>query len=221
MISVSFFVALDYNVVDSEESYHTMYQEMTSGWIELITGPMFAGKSQELIRRLTTLLYANKKIIAFKPSIDNRYDASKIATHNGGKYEAHAIDSIDKIWNFVKDDAEVVAVDEVQFFGKDAIDIFERLANSGKRVIAAGLDMDFRGESFGIMPDLMARAEFVTKLEAACTICGKAATRSQRLIDGKPAFYEDPLIVVGAKEEYEARCRKHHYVPHRDGGQNI
>ena len=192
-----------------------MYQELQKGWIEVITGPMFAGKSEELIRRIKTLSYAHQKIMAFKPSIDNRYDKSAIASHDGDKYEAFAIKKAADIQNYVKPDTQVVAIDEVQFFGKEVIQICEDLADKGVRVIAAGLDMDFRGEPFGPMPELLARAEFVTKLTAACTVCGCAATRTQRIINGKPANYDDPVILVGAKESYEARCRKHHIVPNK------
>ena len=175
-----------------------MYQELQKGWIEVITGPMFAGKSEELIRRIKTLSYTKMKIVAFKPAIDNRYDKTAIASHDGEKY-----------------DTQVVAIDEVQFFSDDIVSICESLADRGIRVIVAGLDMDFRGEPFGPMPQLLARAEIVTKLTAVCTCCGCAATRTQRLIDGKPAKYNDPIIQVGAKESYEARCRKHHIVPDR------
>lgn len=190
-----------------------MYQELQKGWIEVICGPMFAGKSEELIRRIKTLSYAHQKIIAFKPAIDNRYDKTAIASHNGGKYQAFAIKKASDILELTPSDAQVVAVDEVQFFGTEIIEICESLADKGIRVIVAGLDMDFRGEPFGPMPGLLARAEFVTKLTAACTVCGCAATRTQRLVDGKPAALDQPIILVGAKESYEARCRKHHIVP--------
>lgn len=191
-----------------------MYQELQKGWVEVITGPMFAGKSEELIRRITTLSYAHKKIMAFKPEIDNRYDRSKIATHLGNKYEAHAIKDINEIWNYLTPDVEVVGIDEAQFFSHDIVDIVEKLADQGKRVIIAGLDLDFKGQPFGAMGELLCRAEFVTKLEAACTVCGCGATRSQRLINGKPAPIDAPTVLVGAEENYEARCRKHHVLPH-------
>lgn len=190
-----------------------MYQELQKGWIEVITGPMFAGKSEELIRRVTTLSYANKKIVAFKPKIDDRYDVSKISAHNGEKYEAFAISEAKEILEHVDSSVQVVAIDEIQFFTKDILPIVEHLAEAGCRVICAGLDMDFRGKPFGIMPLLLAEAEIVTKLEAACTVCGCGATRTQRLVNGKPANYKDPIVMVGAKESYEARCRKHHVVP--------
>ena len=192
-----------------------MYQELQKGWIEVICGPMFAGKSEELIRRVKTLSYAHQKIVAFKPAIDNRYDKSAIASHDGEKYQAFAIKSAEDILPLVESDVQVVAIDEVQFFKDNIVSICESLADRGVRVIVAGLDTDFRGEPFGVMPLLLARAEFVTKLSAACTVCGCAATRTQRLVDGKPANYDDPIILVGAKESYEARCRKHHIVPNK------
>ncbi|MCI1734737.1 MAG: thymidine kinase [Bacilli bacterium] len=190
-----------------------MYQELQKGWIEVITGPMFAGKSEELIRRIKTLTYTKMKIMAFKPAIDNRYDKTAIASHDGAKYEAYAVKEAKSILELVRPDTQVVAIDEVQFFSNDIIGICESLADRGVRVIVAGLDLDFRGEPFGPMPELLARAEFVTKLTAVCTVCGCAATRTQRMINGKPADYNDPIIKVGAKESYEARCRKHHMVP--------
>ena len=192
-----------------------MYQELQKGWLEVITGPMFAGKSEELIRRVKTLSYTKMKIIAFKPTIDDRYDRTAIASHDGAKYEAYAIKNAQSILELVKEDTQVVAIDEIQFFDMSIVKICEELADRGIRVIAAGLDLDFKGEPFGPMPELLARAEFVTKLSAVCTVCGCAATRTQRLIDGKPADFNDPIIKVGAKENYEARCRKHHIVPNK------
>ncbi len=190
-----------------------MYQELQKGWIEVICGPMFAGKSEELIRRIKTLSYAHQKIMAFKPAIDNRYDETAIASHDGEKWTAHAVKDCQELASLITDDVQVVAIDEIQFFGNNIIELIEKLADKGVRVIVAGLDTDFRGEPFGPMPSILARAEFVTKLSAACTICGCAATRTQRLVDEKPAPYDSPIIQVGAKESYEARCRKHHIVP--------
>lgn len=192
-----------------------MYQELQKGWIEVICGPMFAGKSEELIRRVRTLSYAHQKIIAFKPSIDNRYDKTAIASHDGEKYEAYAVKSVQDIKDLVTPDTQVVAIDEVQFSDSSIVSLCEKFADDGIRVIVAGLDTDFRGEPFGPMPELLARAEFVTKLTAACTVCGCAATRTQRLVNGKPANYDDPIVLIGAKESYEARCRKHHVVPNK------
>ncbi len=192
-----------------------MYQELQKGWVEVICGPMFAGKSEELIRRIKTLSYAHQKIIAFKPSIDNRYDKTAIASHDGEKYQAMAVKNVEEIEKNITPDVQVVAIDEVQFFGNPIVSLVEKLADRGIRVIVAGLDTDFRGEPFGPMPELLARAEFVTKLTAACTVCGCAATRTQRLVNGEPAKFDDPVILVGAKESYEARCRKHHIVPNK------
>ena len=192
-----------------------MYQEFQPGWIKVICGPMFAGKSEELIRRVRTLSFSNKNIIAFKPAIDDRYSIDEIASHAGERYKAYAINKAQDILKYIKEDTNIVAIDEVQFFDKSIIEIIEDMANKGIRVIVAGLDKDFRGEPFGIMPELLARAEFVTKLSACCKVCGQGATRTQRIINGKPAYYEDPIILVGANESYEARCRKHHEVPHK------
>jgi thymidine kinase len=192
-----------------------MYQEFQKGWLEVITGPMFAGKSEELIRRIRTLKYARKNIVCFKPSIDDRYSEVAIASHAGGRYKAYPITKVEDMKQYVTADTDVVCIDEVQFFGRELIPVIDAWADSGIRVICAGLDMDFRGEPFGIMPTLLAKAEFVTKLSASCKICGEAATRTQRIINGKPAYYEDPVVLVGASESYEARCRKHHEVPHR------
>lgn len=193
-----------------------MYQEFKSGWLEVITGPMFAGKSEELIRRIRTLKYANKNIVCFKPSIDNRYSETSISSHAGGKYKAYPVKNVDEIKKYVTPDTDVIAIDEVQFFDEEIVPLIDKYANEGKRIMVAGLDLNFRGEPFGVMPVLLAKAEFVTKLTAACKICGSAATRTQRIVNGKPAFYEDPIVIVGASECYEARCRKHHEVPHRE-----
>lgn len=192
-----------------------MYQELQKGWLEVICGPMFAGKSEELIRRVRTLSYAHQKIIAFKPAIDNRYDATAIASHDGEKFSAYAVKDIADMEKLLTPDVQVVAIDEVQFFKDGIVSFVEKLADRGIRVIVAGLDTDFRGEPFGPMPELLARAEFVTKLTAACTVCGCAATRTQRLVNGEPAKFDNPVILVGAKESYEARCRKHHIVPNK------
>ena len=193
-----------------------MYQELQKGWIEVITGPMFAGKSEELIRRLKTLSYAKMNIVAFKPSIDDRYNKTDIASHNGSTFKSYAVKDIKELEKHISAKTDVVAIDEVQFFPNEIIEVIERLADEGKRVIVAGLDTDFRGEPFGPMSALLARAEFVTKLTAACTVCGYAATRTQRLINGNHAKYTDPIILVGAKESYEARCRRHHLVEKED-----
>ncbi len=189
-----------------------MYHQYQPGYIEVIAGCMFAGKTEELIRRVNTLVFAKKNVLVFKPSIDNRYSESMVVSHSGTKVESYAIMDAMEILDYIKDDTEVVAIDEVQFFENDVVLVCEALANRGIRVMVAGLDMDFRGEPFGVMPKLMTTAEFVTKLTAVCTVCGGPATRTQRLVNGKPAAYSDPTILVGASESYEARCRHHHEV---------
>lgn len=186
-----------------------------SGWVEVICGSMFSGKSEELIRRLRRATYANLAIRVFKPAIDNRYDDKSVVSHNGTKILARPIKRPEEIYKFVDDTTDVVGIDEVQFFDESIGNVVEKLANRGILVIAAGLDSDFRGEPFGPMPRLMATAEYVSKLNAICPICGSPATRTQRLIDGKPASYDDPVILVGASESYEPRCRHHHEVPNK------
>ncbi len=190
----------------------SMYNQYRDGYIEVITGCMFAGKTEELIRRIKVLEYAKKKIQVFKPLIDNRYSDDKIASHSGSQAESVAVEKASDILQLLQADTDVVAIDEVQFFDEDIVLICECLADKGKRVMVAGLDMNFRGEPFGVMPELMTRAEFVTKLTAVCSQCGNPATRTQRLVNGRPAKYDDPLVLVGAAESYTARCRHCHEV---------
>ena len=182
-----------------------MYQRYADGWLETISGCMFAGKTEELIRRVKVLEFANKKIQVFKPVIDNRYSNTKVVSHAGSNVESIVVSKSQEILELTKEDTEVVAIDEVQFFDERITDVCNVLANRGIRVMVAGLDTDFRGEPFGPMPKLMAEAEFVTKLTAVCNKCGAPATRTQRIINGKPASYYDPVILVGASESYEAR----------------
>lgn len=195
-----------------------MYNRYNDGWIEVITGCMFAGKTEEFIRRIIRLQYANKKVLIFKPSIDTRYSATKVVTHKGVSIHANMIDrnqpeEILKILAKKENkDVTAVAVDEVQFFHPNIVEILNELANNNKQVIVAGLDQDFRAEPFPVICAILPRAEFVTKLDAICVICGAAATRTQRIINGKEASYNDPIIQIGAQEKYEARCRKHHKV---------
>ena len=189
-----------------------MYHQYKDGTVEVITGCMFAGKTEELIRRVNVLRYANKNIIVFKPKVDNRFSSTAVVSHAGSSMESVDISAAKEILDFVTENHEVVAIDEVQFFDNDIIAICEYLALQGKRVMVAGLDMDFRGEPFGVIPSLMTTAEFVTKLTAVCTICGGPATRTQRLVDGKPASFHDPIVMIGASESYEARCRHDHEV---------
>lgn len=183
------------------------------GRLEVITGPMFCGKTDELLRRLRRAIIAKQKIQVFKPGFDIRYSNEKVTSHAGNEYKAHPIESTSEITALLDDDVTLVAIDEAQFFGEDIVPVVQDLVDKGTRVIVGGLDMDFRGVPFGQMPLLLAQAEFVDKLHAICMVCGEQATRTQRLVDGEPAHYDDPIIIVGASEMYEARCRNHHQVP--------
>lgn len=184
-----------------------------TGSIEVITGSMFCGKTEELIRRLRRATIAKQKVQVFKPKIDNRYAEEKVTSHAGANFDALPIQNSTEILEQLDEDTTVVAIDEAQFFDSEIVTITQQLANRGIRVIAAGLDVDFRGEPFGPMPILMSKAEEVSKLHAICVICGEEACRTQRLVDHHPARYDDPVVIVGASEMYEARCRKHHEVP--------
>nr|WP_239534016.1 thymidine kinase [Thalassobacillus pellis] len=186
-----------------------------SGWVEVICGSMFSGKSEELIRRVRRATYGNLSVRVFKPVIDNRYSEDAIVSHNGTSVLARPVDHARDILDTVNDEVDIVGIDEVQFFDEEVVGVVEALADKGVRVIVAGLDTDFRGEPFGTMPELMALSEMVTKLNAICPICGSPASRTQRLIDGRPASYDDPIILVGASESYEPRCRHHHEVPNK------
>ncbi len=186
--------------------------QLKDGWIEVISGNMYAGKTEELLRRVKRIEYAKKSVIVFKPTIDNRYSESEVVSHNNERIKSINITNAKDILNYVNPLPFAIAVDEVQFLNHDLVDVCEYLADQGVRVILAGLDRDFRGEPFGIMPELLARAEYVTKLYAICQVCGAPATRTQRIINGKPAKYSDPVVMVGAKEQYEARCRHCHIV---------
>jgi len=190
-----------------------MYVMKQSGWIEVICGSMFSGKSEELIRRIRRATYANLKVQVFKPAIDIRYKNAAVVSHNGNSAMAQPVETAEQIQRSIDKNTDIVAVDEVQFFDEAIIDIAQELADRGIVVFAAGLDTNFRGEPFGPVPKLMAVSESVTKLNAICSVCGSPASRTQRLINGKPASYHDPTILVGASESYEARCRHHHEVP--------
>ncbi|BAS28931.1 thymidine kinase [Limnochorda pilosa] len=183
--------------------------------LEVIVGSMFSGKSEELIRRVKRARIARLQVQVFKPSLDDRYGSTRVASHDGGAVEAEPVGTAAQLLARVAPGTQVVAIDEVQFFGFEVVPACEALVESGRRVVCAGLDMDFRGEPFGPVPELMARAEEVTKLAAICVRCGQPASRTQRLIGGRPAHYEDPVILVGAEEVYEARCRHCHQVPGR------
>ena len=187
--------------------------EFEPATMEVICGSMFCGKTEELIRRLRRAIIAKRHVQVFKPAIDNRYVVEKVHSHAGIEIDAIPIDQISDVYKYLKEETNVIGIDEAQFFTPDIVEICEDLVNRGIRVILAGLDTDFRGEPFGSMPVLMARAERVDKLNAICMVCGEAASRTQRLVSGEPAHYDDPLVIVGTSEMYEARCRKHHVVP--------
>jgi len=174
---------------------------------------MFMGKTDELIRRLVRARIARQKVQVFKPAIDVRYAVEKVTSHAGNHFDAIPVERAADIRARLEADTTVVGVDEAQFFDAEIVDVAQELAERGVRVILAGLDMDFRGEPFGPMPILMAKAEKVDKLHAICMVCGEEASRTQRLVNGRPARYDDPVVIVGASELYEARCRRHHEVP--------
>ncbi len=184
------------------------------GWIELICGSMFSGKTEELLRRIRRAEIARKEVQLFKPKLDHRYGLQRVASHNGvAREDVVIIEKAEDLFGKLDAKAEVVAIDEIQFFDWSVADVCTRLADQGRRVIGAGLDQDFRGEPFGPMPLLMALAERVDKFQAICVCCGGNASRTQRLIDERPARYDDPVILVGGSESYEARCRACHEVP--------
>ncbi len=191
-----------------------------AGWIEVICGVMFSGKSEELIRRVRRAIIARKKIQVFKSHLDERYAGIyQVSSHDGRTVNAEPVDTTEQIARLVQPDTQVVAIDEAQFLDAGIVDLVTSLANRGVRVIVAGTDTDFRGEPFGAMPPLLTIAEVVDKLHAICVVCGNPASRNQRLIGGKPARYDSPTIMVGSTESYEARCRACHSVPRRDEDQ--
>ncbi|HEU5171809.1 MAG TPA: thymidine kinase [Gemmatimonadales bacterium] len=197
-----------------------MYHATRSGWIEVIAGVMFAGKSEELIRRVRRAVIARKQVQVFKSHLDSRYRGLySVSSHDGGALDAAPVDSAAEVFRLARPDTELVAVDEVQFLDRGIIDVATALAQRGARVVLAGIDTDFRGEPFGAMGDLLAIAERVDKLQAICVLCGDLATRTQRLVDGRPARYDAPTIMVGGTESYEARCRRCHEVPRVDEDQ--
>lgn len=184
-----------------------------SGRVEVICGSMFSGKTEELIRRVRRASIAKQKVQVFKPDIDTRYTVQRVTSHNGQDFEANPVKNAQGLFDQLEPGTTVVAIDEAQFFDSGLVPVTEQLAAQGIRVILAGLDMDFRGEPFGPMPALMCCADEVQKLHAICMQCGEDASRTQRLVNGEPARYDDPIIMVGASEAYEARCREHHSVP--------
>ncbi|WP_332899591.1 thymidine kinase [Haladaptatus sp. CMSO5] len=189
-----------------------MHAITNSGWVEVISGCMFSGKTEELLRRLRRAEIAGQEVAAFKPSIDDRYGTETIGSHDGAKWEALVVDPENpgpEIFEALNGE-QVVGIDEANFFSENLVAVCEQLAEDGRRVIASGLDMTFRGEPFEPVPNLIAVAEYVDKVQAICIKCGEPATRTQRLIDGVPAHVDDPTILVGAEESYEARCRNCH-----------
>lgn len=192
----------------------------TGGWIEVISGVMFSGKSEELIRRIRRAVIARKKVQVFKSHLDARYTGIyQVSSHDGRTIEAVPVDTTDQIIARLEPDTQVLGIDEAQFLDRGIVPLATSLAQRGLRVIVAGTDLDFRGEPFGAMPHLLAIAELVDKLHAICVVCGGPASRNQRLINGKPARYDSPTIMVGGQEAYEARCRSCHSVPRRDEDQ--
>jgi len=171
-----------------------------TGWIEVIVGCMFSGKTEELIRRIRRAQIARQKVAIFKPKIDTRYSNDHIVSHSEAKLLSTVVESSDEILARAQD-AQVVGIDEGQFFDQRIVDVAEELANKGKRVIIAGLDQDYRGKPFEPMPQLLAVAEYITKTLAICVVCGNPADRTQRITPGVER------VLVGAKEAYEARCR--------------
>ena len=192
----------------------------SGGWIEVIAGVMFSGKSEELMRRVRRATIARKRVQVFKSHLDDRYAGlHTVASHDGRTLDAIPVDSAAQIAQRVDPLAQVIAVDEVQFLDAGIVALATALAEKGRRVILAGVDTDFRGEPFGAMPQLLAVAESVTKLHAICVQCGNPASRNQRLIDGAPARWDSPTIMVGAAQSYEARCRACHEVIREDRAQ--
>lgn len=191
-----------------------LYHGEGRGWIEVITGVMFSGKSEELIRRVRRALIAKRRVQVFKSALDNRYDGvQRISSHDGSGVDAVPVRSSHELAEKLHPDTQVVGIDEVQFLDEGVVDLLGLLADRGVRVIAAGTDTDFRGEPFGPMGRLLAVAETVDKLHAICVHCGNPAGRNQRLVNGEPAPYEAPIIQVGGADSYEARCRRCHQVP--------
>jgi thymidine kinase len=186
----------------------------TSGWVHVICGCMFCGKTDEMLRLLRRFAIAGRRVILIKPRLDTRADDVTVVSRSGAHHRAVAVDDSSQIEALVGD-ADIVAIEEGQFFDDGLPDVVERLADGGRQVLVTGLDRDFRGIPFGPMPRLMALADQVTKLTAICVVCGEQATRTQRLIDGRAAPADSPLIVIGGMgdERYEARCRQHHEVP--------
>ena len=197
-----------------------MHYGSRPGWIEVVSGVMFSGKSEELIRRVRRAIIARRRVQVFKSHLDARYAGLySVSSHDGSELDASPVDTSSEIYRLVRPDVHLVAIDEAQFLDHGIVEVVTTLADRGMRVVLAGTDTDFRGEPFGPMGDLMAVAEMVDKLQAICVVCGDLACRNQRLVDGKPARYDSPTIMVGGRESYEARCRHCHQVPRRDEDQ--
>lgn len=183
--------------------------------LEIITGSMFSEKTTELITRVKEYEKEGKNVIILKPIQDSRYARNSVVSHDGLKIRALPVDGVEEIYEVIEEEAcDILAIDEVQFFGWDFLDVITQIADQGVYVIAAGLDLDFRGKPFGIMPELMALADIVKKKHAKCSVCGNIASRNQRLVNDVPAKESDPLVVIGNNENitYEPRCRFHHEV---------
>jgi thymidine kinase len=194
--------------------------QASGGWMEVIAGSMFSGKTEELLRRVRRATIARKRVQVFKSHLDDRYAGLwSVSSHDRRTFEATPVDSSTQILLRLDPMAQVIAIDEVQFLDEGIVKVVSDLADRGRRVIMAGIDTDFRGEPFGPMPQLMAMAEVVDKLHAICVLCGSPASRTQRLLEGRPAPYDSPTIMVGAADSYEARCRACHQVPRRDEAQ--
>ena len=197
-----------------------MYHGQQDGWIEVVTGVMFSGKSEELLRRVRRALIAGRRVQVFKSHLDDRYGGIfHLSSHDGKEIEATPVSRSVDVAEKISPGIQVVAIDEAQFLDDGIVDVVNAFADHGIRVIVAGTDMDFRGEPFGPIPGLLAVAERIDKLHAICVCCGDLATRNQRLVDGRPAPAEGPTIQVGGSESYEARCRSCHEVPARDRDQ--
>ncbi len=197
-----------------------MFHSAKHGWIEVVAGVMFSGKSEELLRRVRRALIAGRRVQLFKSHLDDRYGGQfRISSHDGRQIDAEPVSNSVQVAEKVRRETQVVAIDEAQFLDDGICEVVDALADAGIRVIVVGIDMDFRGEPFGPMGLLLARAERIDKLDAICVVCGDSATRSQRLVDGKPAPAEGPTIQVAGAETYEARCRRCHEVPARDRAQ--
>jgi thymidine kinase len=177
------------------------------GKLTVVCGSMFAGKSEELIRLARRALYAKRKIQVFKPSIDDRYHQTMVVSHQGISFEAETVNGVNELRKKLQSDVQMVLIEEVQFFDISIVELCVELADNGVEVIVAGLDQDFRRQPFGPMASLLIAADEVVKLRAICMKCGQTASHTYRMVDGKPARWDDPIVLIGATESYEARCR--------------